>query len=42
MVLILLALWMVFASLFIFLALELDWKTGEWKKERYKGKLLPF
>lgn len=25
----------------IFLLMELDFKTGEWKKERYKGKIFP-
>ena len=25
-----------------FLLMELNWKTGDWKKPRYKGKMLPF
>jgi len=37
----LLVLFIVFWSLAIFMMMELDWKTGEWKNERYKGKLFP-
>jgi|15BtaG_2_1085339.scaffolds.fasta_scaffold01077_8 hypothetical protein len=38
----LLSLWIATISFAIFLMIELDWRTLDWKNERYRGQLLPF
>jgi|LWDU01.1.fsa_nt_gi hypothetical protein len=39
---VLFALWMVVTSFAVFLVMSLDWRTGDWKDPRFKGKSLPF